>query len=399
MSRLSDVSNDNLNKNYFRQFLPVFFITFIFFLNFTIRIIISPLLPTIEIDMNLTHDQAGSFFLFMSSGYFLSLLFSGFVSSQLSHKKTIILSIVATGIAAVSIGFVDSLWDIRFGLFMVGIAAGLYLPSGLAILTASINSKNWGKALAIHELAPNLSFLLAPVLCEFFLLWLSWRSVFIFIGLFCVLLGISFFKFPDDKDFPGEAPMLSSFLPLMATPSFWMMISLFSLGVMGSLGIYSMLPLYLVNEHGMLQSHANTLVTISRVLTIPASLFIGWATDRFGLKPTLVSILFFTGITTLFIGVFSGKFLQIMIFFQPIAAVCFFPPAFAALSQIGSEKTRNIAISFTIPLGFLLGGGVAPNMIGILGKTGHFSSGFIISGTLILLGAVLPFFLKFSNKT
>ena len=42
------------------QLRPLFFLTSIFYLNFTIRIVISPLLPTILKDMSLTGDQAGS---------------------------------------------------------------------------------------------------------------------------------------------------------------------------------------------------------------------------------------------------------------------------------------------------------------------------------------------------
>jgi len=36
-----------------------------------------------------------------------------------------------------------------------GISAGFYLPSGIAALTGLIRREDWGKAMAIHELAPN----------------------------------------------------------------------------------------------------------------------------------------------------------------------------------------------------------------------------------------------------
>jgi NNP family nitrate/nitrite transporter-like MFS transporter len=177
-----------------------------------------------------------------------------------------------------------------------------------------------------------------------------------------------------------------------------MMIVLFSLGVTGGLGVYSMLPLYLVNEHGMLQSQANTLITLSRILTLPMALLVGWLSDHFGLKPTLSFVLFLTGISTLLIGVAEGSLIQIIIFCQPLFAVCFFPPAFAALSHIGSKETRNIAVSFTIPIAFLIGGGVIPNVIGFLGEKGFFSMGFIVSGGLILSGTIIPLFLKLQKN-
>ena len=72
--------------------LPLTLLTLIFFLNFTVRIILAPLMPTLLTDLNLTPDQAGSFFLISASGYFISLTFSGFVSARLKHKKTILLA-------------------------------------------------------------------------------------------------------------------------------------------------------------------------------------------------------------------------------------------------------------------------------------------------------------------
>ncbi len=396
-NRILNTSYHQGNEAFRSQLQPLFFLTSIFFLNFIIRIIISPLMPTILADMNLTREQAGSFFLVSASGYFISLLCSGFVSSRMKHKKTIAFSAVGTGIAFICTGLSQSLLTMRIGLFVVGMTSALYIPSGIALLTASISSRNWGKAIGIHEMAPNLSFLLAPILCEVLLLWLSWRSVLLVIGGGSILCGLCFFKFSRVKDFPGESPMLKSVLPLVATPSFWIMMALFSLGVTGTMGVYSMLPLYLVNEHGMLQSQANTLITMSRILTLPIALWVGWLSDRFGLKRTLVMVLFFTGVLTLFIGMVQGSFLKVVIFCQPVIAVCFFPPAFAALSSIGSKETRNIAVSFTIPFAFLIGGGAVPSVIGILGEKGFFSMGFIVSGVMILAGAAIPIFLRFQK--
>ena len=225
--------------------LPLFLLTSIFFFNFTVRIILAPLMPTILTDMNFTPDQAGSFFLISASGYFISLTCSGFVSSKLKHKKTILLTAVAAGVTIICTGLSQNLMTIRLGLFAVGMASGLYLPSGIAMLTSAIDSKNWGKALGVHEMAPNLSFLLAPIICEGLLLWVSWRSILIIIGVVSIGFGILFYTFSTTKDFPGEAPMLRSLRPLVSTSSFWMMMTIFSLGVTGTLGVYSMLPLLL----------------------------------------------------------------------------------------------------------------------------------------------------------
>jgi len=46
------------------------------------------------------------------------------------------------------------------------------------------------------------------------------------------------------------------------------MILFFTLGIGGTLGVYSMIPLYLVSERGMERTWVNTLFGLSRVLMI-----------------------------------------------------------------------------------------------------------------------------------
>ena len=386
---------DQTSRNF--PYLAVVFLTAIFFLNFIIRIIISPLMPTILEDMGLTPDQAGSFFLVSASGYCVALLCSGFVSSRFLHVKTIVFSAIATGLMMVLTGLSHDLTLMRWTVFAAGMAAGLYLPSGIAILTTTVAQKNWGKAMGIHELAPNVSFLLAPVLCEALLLWMTWRQVLFCVGAASILMGLSFLRFSRIRDFAGKAPNFKAFAPMAAIPSFWCMMLLFSLGVSGTLGIYAMLPLFLVDTHGMTQAQANTLITLSRVATLPMPLVIGWISDKFGLKPVLATVLAVNGLLVFGIGVSNGFLLQVWVFCQPVVAVCFFPPAFAALSHIGSEEMRSVAVSFTIPAAFLAGGGLVPSLIGILGDKGWFAAGFMAAGGLVLAGAAVPFSLTLNK--
>jgi NNP family nitrate/nitrite transporter-like MFS transporter len=123
--------------------------TGIFVLNFMSRIIFSPLMPTIESDLGIGHGEAGSLFLFISLGYFAAITGSGFVSSQLTHRKTIIVSAVALGTALVAVSFSRTLLGMRIGLIIVGLAAGLYLPSGISTITSMVREGDWGKALEV----------------------------------------------------------------------------------------------------------------------------------------------------------------------------------------------------------------------------------------------------------
>lgn len=380
------------------QLSPLLLLTSIFFLSFLSRVILSPLMPTIEQDLGIGHAEAGSLFLLISAGYFVSLLGAGFLSSKLTHRRTIIFSAISVGFTLVAISLCVNPWAIRLGLFTLGMAAGTYLPSGIATLTSLISHKDWGKGIAVHEFAPNLGFVAAPLISEALLRWFSWRDILSFLGVASVVAGIAFSRFGKGGNFPGEAPSFPSFRAFLVMPAFWIMAVLFSLGISSSLGIYTMLPLYLVTERGMERDWANALVAFSRMSGLVMAFLAGWTTDHFGSKRTMGGVLLLTGIMTVLLGVVPGNWIVLIIFMQPMLAVCFFPAGFAALSTVGPESSRNVIVSLTIPVAFLVGGGAIPTMIGTLGDAGSFALGMAIVGGLILAGFVLSLCLKIPDN-
>jgi NNP family nitrate/nitrite transporter-like MFS transporter len=382
------------NTSFRSQIGPILLLASIFFLNFIGRIAIAPLLPAIEADLSISHVQAGSLFLITTTGYVLTLVGSGLVSSHMTHRNTIILSAFTAALALVGVSVSNSFSSLRGSLLLLGLATGFYLPSGIATLTSLAPAKHWGKALAIHELAPNLGFVAAPLISEALLHWFSWRGVLGFLGVSSALCGCVFWRFGQGGKFRGEVPNLSSYRNLFGQSSFWIMAILFGLGMGGSFGIYTMLPLYLTAERGMDRPFANTLIGLSRVSGLFTSFIAGWATDRFGPGRTLVLVFLFTGLATMLLGLAPGASVIFVVFLQPMLAVCFFPAGFAALSRIGSAESRSLAVSLAVPLGFLFAGGALPVGIGILGDAGLFAAGIAGTGALILSGSFLSRWLK-----
>ncbi len=393
-------SNDNTATESFLNVIgPILILTSIFFLNFTSRISPAPLAPRIEVDLHLSHADSGALFFFISIGYFVTLIGSGFISSRINHMRTIVTSNTALGFALIGTAFCSGPWTMRLGLFAVGMATGLYLPSAIATLTSLVPSRHWGKALAIHELAPNLSFIAAPLICEAVLSRFSWRGVFLLLGLVTLVMSPIFVRYSRGGDFKGQAPGLGSLGQLLGDLSFWVMVLLFSLGVVSTLGLYTMLPLFLVSEHGIDRNAANTLLALSRIPSVLMAFAGGWATDRIGPRRTLKIVLFIAGLMTVLLGMGSSSTIRVLVFCQPLIAVCFFPAGFAAMSLIVSPQLRNVAVSLIIPLAFVAGGGLAPVFIGYIGDAHSFSLGIMICGGLIFIGAFFTGLLKFQEPS
>ena len=376
------------------QLPPVVFLVLIFLINFIARIILSPLLPTIERELAINHGQAGFLFFLISVGYVIGLLGSGFLASRSSHRITIVISTAGVGIALLGIASAGNLWAMRMGLFGLGFAGGLYIPSAIATITSLIERPHWGKAIAIHELAPNLAFFASPFIAELFLSRSTWRLALTCLGATSLIAGVAYYRFGRGGDFAGESPASSAFGLLIRSHAFWIMAVLFGFGVSATIGVYAMLPLYLVFDRHLDPTWANTVVALSRSYGPILGVVGGWVSDRLGPKRTMVISLTFTGIATLLLGLVSSVWISTVVLIQPLLAVWFFPAAFAALAATTPPGARNLAVAFTVPFGYLIGGGAIPTFIGITGDAGSFEFGFVLTGTLIFLSGVLALFLK-----
>ena len=375
------------------QIRPLFYLLGIFFLNIVARVIVSPLMPTIERDLRLDHTEAGSLFLFISAGYFLALLASGHLSARLMHRNAIILSCMVVGVSLMGTSLTGGLWGLRAGLLILGMGAGLYLPSALAAITSLVSPGHWGKAIAVHELAPIMGCVAAPLICEMFLLRFSWREVLLSLGAASIAMGLLFALRGRGGEFPGVVPAFHSLKPIFREPSFWIMTVLFCLAIGVSMGIYAMIPLYLVAERGVERSWANNLLGVSRIFPLGMTLLSGWATDRFGPKRTLAWTMSFSGCLVVLLGLAPGWWLVAVVLAQPMLAVCFFPAGFACLSAIGPPATRSLVVSFTVSVGYLAGAGLIPAAIGMAGDAGSFAMGIVMVGALTIGGGVLSTFL------
>jgi len=373
---------------------PILILVGIFFFNFVARVAMAPLLPLVETELGMGHGEAGSLFLFIAVGYGLGLFGSGFISSRLMHRHTITLSSLGVGGAMLFVSFSKSIWEMRFGLLLIGFFAGIYLPSAISTITGLARKEKWGKALALHELAPNSALITVPLLAELLLQFFSWREILTVLGTPAIVTGILFFFVGRGGKEKGEQPRFHSMQEIVVSPSFWMMAIIFTVSIGTSLGTYTMMPLFLVSEMRMERGWAYTLIGLSRAFGILVVFSSGLIIDRIGPKKALTIFLTATAFFTLLFGLASsGTAISILIFFQAAAPSCLFPTSFMTLSLIFPPHLRSIAISLAVLFGFLIGGGAVPSGIGYWAEAYSFSSAFAVLG-IYALGVLVLFLLS-----
>jgi NNP family nitrate/nitrite transporter-like MFS transporter len=379
----------------FRGVLPTLsMLVLVLLFLFAARIIYAPMLVNIERSMSLTHTQAATFFLFVTIGYSGCMVFSGFVAARLTHRWTILLSVVA---AVAALGFIaasDSLAGIRVGLVFLGAGAGLYFPSGVPTLTSLVDPRDEGKAMAVHEVGPNLGFVATPIVASLLLSVLSWRRILLVVGAFGILTALAFLAFARGGRFRGEPPRLANARPVLRRSSFWITAAMFALGAGAGVGVFSIIPTYLVVEKGMDQGLVNTLVGISRVSGLGVIFVVGFLVDRTGVRWIMAVLLLLCGLSTAAMGLGSRGVLLAAMFVQPILVAGFFPAGFVAASRITSRRLHNVTLSFLLPIGYGFGAGLVPLFLGILGDHNRFALGFAVYGGLLTAASLLPFLLR-----
>jgi NNP family nitrate/nitrite transporter-like MFS transporter len=301
-------------------------------------------------------------------------------------------------LALIACTFAASVWAMRAVMLVLGVCAGLNLPSVVATITAMVDRRDWGKALAVQQMGPPLSLVVGPLLTVALLTWFSWRAALASVGIFSAAAGFAFAKYGKCGAFPGDALRPSLMKEILSQRSFWIMVVLLALGMGGQVGVYAMLPLYLVTERGLAAETANTLLGLSQLSPLVMTFFAGWVTDRIGEKRAISLFLLASGIATILVGATSGPWLKVSVFLLPALIVCFFPPGFSALSRIVQPKMRSLVAAMGPPTAFILGGGLLPAALGYMGQTYSFGLGIVLAGCAIMIGSVVVFYLRVLDK-
>jgi NNP family nitrate/nitrite transporter-like MFS transporter len=375
------------------KFGVTLFLAWLFYLGFVSRILFAPLMPAIERDLGIGHGRAGGLFLLISVGYLLAPACSGLISSRFEHRGTLTFSAWLVGLALLAFSQADSLAAMGLLLLLIGFAGSLHLPSAIATITAEIQRADWGKGLSVHQCAPPLSFVTAPLIAALLLRWYSWRQVLLFWAILCLISALIYTLRGRGGEFPGRVVNLTNVRPVLANRSFWIMVVLLGMAFSGNSGIFAMLPLFLVNERGYELSSANTLIGLSQLSGLAAVFAAGWLSDRVGQQRVMGGALLATGILTLLLPGIGGLWLSLVLFLQAATLTAFFPAAFAALSRVTPPSLRSVTSALGPPLAFLIGGGLMPTAVGYLAELQSFAAGIRVAGGFILLGCLLIGFL------
>jgi MFS family permease len=160
------------------------------------------------------------------------------------------------------------------------------------------------------------------------------------------------------------------------------------IGASNGLGLYNVIPLFIVREKGIYLEMANTIFGVSRVGSLFVVLIAGFLVDRFGVKKILFLVFLITGLST--IGVAAAQalpFLVAMLALQATVSSLFFPVALVAISKLTDFHERSIFTGTTVAIGVVVGVGLTPLILGAVADFWNFESGILVLGLTTTLSS------------
>ncbi|MFC1864084.1 MFS transporter, partial [Thermodesulfobacteriota bacterium] len=200
----------------------------------------------------------------------------------------------------------------------------------------------------------------------------------------CLIVSVILQVFsPDTRP---EKKEKADIFEILKRKDFWIITVLWLSCAIASMGIYNIIPLYLVKERAIQIESANTIFGISRIGGFIAMVSMGFLMDRFKLKRILTVIILSTGLTTIGIALAHSYLLvSIMLFAQATFAVVFFPAGLVAISRLTTLNERSVFTGLLMSISSPIGSGLSPLILGVVADVWNFQVGILISGIIITM--------------
>lgn len=360
----------------------------LWFLNFSTRMSLSPLLPLIEDELAITHALAGSLFLYLYVGFTISVSMSGWISKYIGYKRSIIYSFLALVVVLICLRYAKTYHDFSTCSFFIGLATGIYYPCAISLITSIFSRDNWGKAISFHETAASSGLFVIPILVAFSLRFYHWKSFFVILSGACLMVIILFYVFaPDPRP---QRERRSNYSLVLRRKDFWIVTIIWTISAMATAGIFSVIPLFLVKEKGIQLELANTIFGFSRIGGLLATILVGFVLDRYAVKKILFIILFITGLSTIGMALAQVFWLLVgMLIIQATVSIAFFPSAIIAISKITRFEERSTFMGLILTISAICGVGFTPVALGLVADRWNFQIGILVLGVLTTVSCVL----------
>jgi MFS family permease len=250
--------------------------------------------PAIALSMDLSKTQVGLIFSVIAIAAGVTHIPAGLVG-ETRFKRVFLLSTLWWVAGAYLVAsLMPSYWILLFFLALASSGAAAWHPIALGTMAEYMPNRR-AYALGVHFIGGSFMEVLAPLVAGFLLVYMDWRSVMQIITIPALLMGVAFLRLhhlipPSPighmslKDLKAQARLVGQSNSLVS-------LGILGLHNMALMGLWSMTPLYLVEERGISPGGSGALFSIMVLSGSLGAVLIGRLIDRYNRKAVALSVL------------------------------------------------------------------------------------------------------------
>lgn len=356
--------------------------------------IFQPLTPFIRDDFNLDYTQMGWMMSAFNIAYGISHLPAGWLSDRLGPRMMITLGISGVALFAILVGLAPTYLAMAIFLILLGVVGGGYHPAAAPLVAASVDAKNRGRALGLHQIGGTASFFLTPLIAAAIFHTLSWRGTIISLAIPAFIIGIVLFVLLGRRGYAQKAPPVdaSRRAETRETPSNpRRLVPFITLGVALQvliLSVISYIALFAVDNLQASEETGAFLYSLFHFAGLWAGPVGGYLSDRLGTVPVMLVVSIIAGPALYLLSLTSlGWSVWLVLFVLGVCMYIGMPVTESHIITHAPERRRStvLGIYYFASRG---GAGVIIPVVGYLADRFGFGTSFTIVGGA-LLGIVL----------
>ncbi len=256
--------------------------------------LVIPLLPFIRDDFALDYAQAGWVASAFTLSYGISHLPAGWLADRIGPRVMLLIGISGVALSGLLVGLSTTYIMMVIFLVLMGATGGGYHPASAPLISASVEPKNRGRALGLHQIGGAGSYFLAPLIAVAIATTWGWRSSFIGLAIPTIAFGITLYVLLGRREYTKKAePEVPCHSAITPSPGrLRRLVSFFVLTIVGQILIFStisFIPLFVVDHFGVGEEVAAALLALVYSAGLWAGPLGGYLSDRLGRVPVMLA--------------------------------------------------------------------------------------------------------------
>lgn len=254
------------------------------------RFLISPLFPTIAMELHLNYSDIGTIAGALALAWGIAALLMGNISDRIGRRKVVTGALLLFSLLIGASGLAAGLWGLVVVRIIMGIADGAYTPPSISATLDASPPKRHGLNIGIQQMMlPLCGLALAPWLVGQLLPHVGWRWIFVLFSVPGLILTAAVWKFlPAASTLDREQDSFALWKAVLGYHNIRLLMPLMLCWLTCLITTSALMPSYLIDFHHLTQGQMGGIMAAIGLGSTIGTLALPAFSDVVGRKPVMI---------------------------------------------------------------------------------------------------------------